>query len=179
MPARNSSALTPPMIRGQVPPLPNAGPLARARISESRSHSWLRWRRRWKSRHAAGRVPRVRATHVFVASEVRQLATVWLRFSWLMPLIVGHRWPPMQRRPTRVIPMGRRALYCVGPTCGLGLVSDVFSRSRVCRPSPYHLAMPPQLAEGPRLIAHFRSERQPERVNITLALQAGATEPKT
>ena len=72
------------------------------------------------------------------------LATVWLRFSRLMPLIVGHRWPSMERRPTRINLMGRRALDCLGPTCRLGLVSDVFSRSRVCRLSPYHLAMPPR-----------------------------------
>ena len=44
--------------------------------------------------------------------------------------------------------MGRRALYCRGPACRLGLVSDVFSRSRVCRPSPYHLAMPPRKVCG-------------------------------
>jgi hypothetical protein len=67
----------------------------------------------------------------------------WLRFSWLMDLIRGHRWPHLQQRPTRLILMGRCALRCVGPTCRLGRLSDDISRSRVCTPSPYHLAMPP------------------------------------
>ena len=45
--------------------------------------------------------------------------------------------------------------------------------SEVCGPSPYRFAMPPQRVVGPRLIAHSRSERQPNRAEKPLALQSG------
>ena len=45
--------------------------------------------------------------------------------------------------------------------------------SKICRPSPYHLAMPPQQVVGPRLIPHSWRECHPERAEKTLALQGG------
>jgi len=88
-----------------------------------------------------------------------------------------HRWPslPLMTEGSRGInPESPQLLTCGNAALTIDALSDAVLFVLVCRPSPYHLATPPQRNVGARVIAQLGTRIQLRRVQKTLALQVVA-----